>query len=199
MVTDAVCQKCAENLNTVCRNAEEFISSTARLGYALADVAIVRASEKIRRVVEVVAGVLKDAIECLHRYFKNYSESQSDALEEYKNQNAIGNYYEENHSADWLTEARRTGEFFLGRARVRPDLDFGTNSRKENARECRKSYLKSDSHSSGIFNVQCLCKRPKLIGISMMVETKGVSTASVPLSRFRNLPRVCFYDNVQYG
>ena len=196
LVTDIVRQKCAENLNTVCRNAEEFISSAARFGYALADNAIVRASEKVRRVAEVVAGVLKDAIECRHSYFKNYSEFQSDEVEEYKNHHAMGNYYEENHSADWLTEEARTGEFFPGRARVRPGLDFGTNSRKQNVRECRKSYLKSDSHSPGIFTVQCVCKRPKLIGISVMVETEGVSTAlSVLLSHFRNLPRVCYYDN----
>ena len=63
LVIDAVGQKCAENLNTICRNAEEFISSAANLGYALVDTAIVRSSEKVKRVAEVVAGVLKDAIE----------------------------------------------------------------------------------------------------------------------------------------
>ena len=84
MDTDVVCQKCAENLNTVCRNAEEFISSAARLVYALADTSIVRDSEKVRWIAEDVAGVLKDAIECRHYYFKNCIESQSDAVEEYK-------------------------------------------------------------------------------------------------------------------
>ena len=75
-------------------------------------------------------------------------------------------------------------------------MDFGTNYRKENSRECRKSYLKSSSHSPGIFTVKRVRKRPKIIGISVMVETEGVSTAlSVILSRFRNLARVCYYDN----
>ena len=53
------CQKYAENLNTVCRNAEEFISSPVRSGYALAGTTIRRATEQVRYVAEVIAGVLK--------------------------------------------------------------------------------------------------------------------------------------------
>ncbi len=97
---------------------------------------------------------------------------------------------------DWMTESQRTGEFFPGRPQVRPLLNFGSSSRKENTRTCRKNYLKSDSHSPGIFTVQCVCRHPKLIGASVMCECEGVSTAlSVLLSRFKILPRVCYYDN----
>jgi len=71
------------------------------------------------------------------------------------------------------------------------DVEF-----QENARSCRKHYTKSESHSPGIFTVQCVCSHPKLIGISVMQECEGVSTAlSVLLARFRRLPRVCYYDN----
>jgi len=75
-------------------------------------------------------------------------------------------------------------------------LYFGPSSREENARSCRKLYTKSETHSPGIFTVQCVCSHPKLIGISVMTECEGVSTAlSTLLSRFRKLPRVCYYDN----
>ena len=97
---------------------------------------------------------------------------------------------------NWLSEAQRTGEIFPGRPIVRPGLDFGLNSHKENAKQCRKNYTKSDTHSPGIFTVQCVCRHPKLLGVSVMLEMEGVSTAlSVLLSRFKTLPRVCYYEN----
>lgn len=79
---------------------------------------------------------------------------------------------------------------------MRPCLDFGTSAKRENARFCRENYLKSESDTLGIFTVQCVCSHPKVIGISDMRECEGVSTAlSVLLSRFKKLPRVCYYDN----
>ena len=96
----------------------------------------------------------------------------------------------------WLNEAQKVGELFPGRPRVRLGTDFGRVARKENGRSCRKMYTKSDSHTPGIFTVHCICSKPKLLGISVMTEMEGVSTAlSVLLSRFRILPRVCYYDN----
>ena len=59
-----------------------------------------RASKKVRQVAAVMTGVLEGTIECRQCYFKKYSESQSDAVDEYKNHHAMGKYYEENHSAD---------------------------------------------------------------------------------------------------
>ena len=61
---------------------------------------------------------------------------------------------------------------------------------------CPKSYRASESHSRGIFTVQCYCRYPKILRLSVMSECEGVSTAiSVLLSRFKHLPRACYYDN----
>ena len=95
---------------------------------------------------------------------------------------------------DWLSEPQRTGEFFPGRPQIRPVTTFGDSSRKENFRSCRKNYVKSDSHSTGIFTVPCVCRYPKLIGLSVKQEREGVNTElSALLSRFPLLPRVCCY------
>lgn len=107
-----------------------------------------------------------------------------------------GDHLMGNEQEDWLSEAQRTGEIFPGRPIIRTGLDFGPSSRKENARINRKCYNKSNSHSRGIFTVQCVCLHSKLLGVSVMMEMEVVSKAlSVLLSRFAPLPRVCYYDN----
>ena len=79
---------------------------------------------------------------------------------------------------------------------MRPSAYFGSTARSENTAGCKKNYRKSDHHSQGIFTVQCCCRYPKLLGISVMSECEEVGTAfSVLLSRFKKLPRVCYYDN----
>ncbi len=95
-----------------------------------------------------------------------------------------------------MADVKKTGEIFPGRPTVRPGVDFGISSRTENKAGCRKFYSKSDSHSPGMFTVQCFCQYPKLLGLSVMSDGEGVSTAlSVLLSRFKKLSRVCYYDN----
>ena len=75
-------------------------------------------------------------------------------------------------------------------------IDFSRRSRAENIAGCRKSYRASESHSPGIFAVKFCCRYPKLLVQSVMSECEGVSTAiSVLLSRFKNLPIVCYYEN----
>ena len=97
---------------------------------------------------------------------------------------------------NWMMEAQRTGEIFPGCPQGRPRLNFGASSKRENARSCRKNYTKSETHSPGIFTVQCVCIHPKIIGVSVMEECEGVSTAlSILVSRFRTLLRICYYDN----
>ena len=97
---------------------------------------------------------------------------------------------------NWFSEAPKKGEFFVGRPQMRPSMTFGNSSQKENARNSRKSTLKSDSQNPGIFTVQCVCDHPKLIGLSIMRECEGVSTAlSIFLSWFKVLPRVSYHDN----
>ena len=79
---------------------------------------------------------------------------------------------------------------------MRPNVSFGLSSRKDNVQSCSESYRKSENHSSGIFTLQCVCRHPKLIGLSIMGECENVSTAmSVLLSRFKNLPKATYYDN----
>jgi len=90
----------------------------------------------------------------------------------------------------------QTGQLFPGHPMVRPSIDFGRSARNENESKCRKDYRASDTHSPGIFTVQCVCRYPKVIGVSVMDECEGTSTAmSILLSRFKSLPRVCYYDN----
>ena len=96
----------------------------------------------------------------------------------------------------WLTEANRTSEFFPGKPKVSPRTDFGRTSREERMAGCRKSYRASESHSPGIFTEQCYWKYPKLVGLSVISECEGVSTAiSVLPPRFKNLPRFCYNDD----
>ena len=49
---------------------------------------------------------------------------------------------------------------------------------------------------TGIFTAKCVCSRTKLLDVSVLTKTEGVSTAlSIHLLRFVNLPRVCYFDN----
>ena len=95
------------------------------------------------------------------------------------NGNALGDVGD----GGWLSEAERMGEFFPVRPQIRPMMTFGDSSKKGNSRSCRKNYMKSDSHSPVVFTVQCVCQYPKIIGLSVMQECEGISTAlSVLLS-----------------
>ena len=41
---------------------------------------------------------------------------------------------------NWISEAQRTEEIFPGRPQIGPSFDFGTSSKRENSRTCRKNY-----------------------------------------------------------
>ena len=78
---------------------------------------------------------------------------------------------------------------------MHPGLDFGEEGKDQNSKLCRKMYKKSETHSPGIFTVQCVCRYQKIIGITVMLDMEGVSTAlSSLLLRFKHLPRICYYD-----
>ena len=128
-----------------------------------------------------------------HWKFKTKASSNIEAYNE-QHRNGLGmNWVESNN---WLDEASRTCQLFPAHPFVWPCIDFGREKRSENLKTCRKTYRKSDAHSPGIFTVQCVCRYPKLVGVSVMDECEGVSTAlSVLLSRFKMLPNVCYYDN----
>ena len=114
-------------------------------------------------------------------------------------------YYNEHHNGtgrvldeydNWLKEASEIGVLFPGRPRLRPNINFSNTFEIQNSKFCRKHYIKYDKHSPGIFTVQCVCRFPKLIGLSAMVDWKGVSNSlSAFLSKFRVLPRVVYNGN----
>ena len=96
----------------------------------------------------------------------------------------------------WLSESNCTGEFFPGRTAVRPRIDSGKTSRAENIARSRKSYRASQLHSPGIFTEECCCTYTNILGLSVKSGYEGVNTAIfVLVSRFKHLPRVCYYDN----
>lgn len=85
---------------------------------------------------------------------------------------------------------------FPGRLLVRPSMTLVNTSRMDNGRYCMNNYVKSDCKGPGIFIVQCFCPHPKLIGVSVMRECEGFSTASsVLLSGIKVIPRIRYYDN----
>ena len=98
------------------------------------------------------------------RYHSLFAQYQSEPVHKYNSSQRLGNGLRNARCSNWLFEAQRTGEFFPGREQVRPGVDFGKSSKKKNVRSCRINYSKSDSHSPGIFTVQCACRHPKLIG-----------------------------------
>jgi len=196
LLSTPVCETCAERLLQCGRRMDEKVAPAARLACAIADSSVLGEGNELRYLALATADILARAIETRKRFFELFDENQGVDVRSYNSAHRHGYGLQERSNEDWLTEAQRTGEFFPGRPQVRPRLDFGSSSRKENARSCRKLYTKSESHSPGIFTVQCVCSHPKLIGVSVMSECEGVSTAlSVLLSRFRRLPRVCYYDN----
>ncbi len=71
-----------------------------------------------------------------------------------------------------------------------PLYDLASTLVGQDEGECKKlskHYRASYFHSPGIFTAQCACRYPKLIGLSTVL--------SMLISRFRILPRACYYDN----
>ena len=95
-----------------------------------------------------------------------------------------------------LQESLATGEIFPGRSIVRARVDFGFTKKDENVKSCSKKDTASKTHTPSIFTVECCCRQPKILGVSVMDLCEGVSTAlSVLLSRFKVLPRCTYYGN----
>ena len=129
-------------------------------------------------------------------FFQRFDSRKNDFIRQYNQNHREGIGLNITIHDNWLSEAARTGEVFPGRPEVRPRVEFGSSSRTENLRSCKKGYKASNTFSPGIFTVQCVCTNPKIIGVSVMMECEGISTAlSILLSRFKILPRICYYDN----
>ena len=118
----------------------------------------------------IVASIVISAVEIRQRYFEQFVSNQSDQVRISNSVHQGGTGIADGSNEIWLSEAQRAGEIFTGRPAVRPRLDFGESSKRENARTCRKNYTKSEAHFPGIFTVQCVCSHPKIIGISVMEE-----------------------------
>ena len=66
----------------------------------------------------------------------------------------------------------------------------------ENQANSTKNYVKGTSQTPGIFTVLCASQHHILIGISVMLENEGISTAlSTLLLRFKKFSKVTYYDN----
>ena len=144
----------------------------------------------------LVSLVINESIRRCSNFCDLFTRNDTDDVRTYTEIHREGNRAAEFEYTGWLSEAQTTGGIFSGRKQVRPNEDFGTHSRKANDLSCKKNYLNSDSHSPGIFTVQCVCSNSNLMGISVMQECEGVSSAlSVLLSRFEKVPKVWYYNN----
>ncbi len=151
-----------------------------------------------QKLAKVSHQILNVAVSVRVEYLSQVDhEGLANRISDYRNSYAAGTNEDGNETTDgWLAIASRTRVFFPGRNLVRPRIDFGSSSRAENLMPCRKNYRKSDSPPPGIFTVQCCCRFPKLIGLSVMSECERISTALYALlSRSKLLPRVTCYDN----
>lgn len=91
-----------------------------------------------------------------------------------------------------------SGEIVPGRPVLRPHVRLVNPKSKATDDDdlCAKSYRRRNSHSPGIFTVQCVCRHPKVIGVSVILSKKSTATVlSTLLCRFPVLPRCVFYDN----
>ena len=187
---------CRTTLLRVGNSAEDILAPAGRVACAIASASLSGEIELLRNISSVIAKVIDASLVTRQRYHQLFEPNQNDDVRTYNRNHRNGSGLGDTGDEYWLTESQHTGEFSPRRPQVRPLLDFGSSSKKKNSRTCRKNYLKSDSRSSGIFSVQCVCRHPKLIVISVMRECEGANTAlSVFLSRFKNLLWVCYCNN----
>lgn len=193
---DHVCEICSMNFLEMSASHDEYIPSAARLSRAIAKASILGSSSNLRRLALSCSSVLKKSINARSEFFQLFNDNACPAVHGYNFHHQFGAGMTDVSLLNWLKEASRTGELFPGRPEVRPRVDFGRSSRFENKQTCRKNYKASSTFSPGLFTVQCVCSNPNLLGLSVMLECEGISTAlSALLSRFKALPRVCYYDN----
>ncbi len=180
------------------RTVGDAIPCASRIRKALSNTSIygMMDSSTIRNVAFNVA----EAVHCAQfvrlNYLQRFYAEMNNEVKAYKETHEHGDDFSVIVDENWLKEAAKTGQIFPVNPMVRPFIDFGRSKRTENTRSCRKNYRSSDSHSPGIFTAQCACKYPKLIGLSVMDECEGISTAlSILLSEFKHMPQVCYYDS----
>lgn len=194
--SDEVCAMCVESLLQTCAAERDSVPSISKLGRAICESVTEAKFTNWRELALIVVDVLEQSLVVRSNFFELFEAERSYESRLYEVEHRDGRAINVPVQTNWLAEARLTGEIFPGRPIVRPRLEFGLTKRDENSRGCNKKYPVSQEHSPGIFTVQCCCPHPKILGISVMEVCEGVSMAlSVLLSRFRNLPRVTYYDN----
>ena len=122
----------------------------------------------IRGLASIISDVANAAIEVRNTYLELFESCEGEDTRMYNSLHKNGTGIADDSDRNWIYEAQRTGEIFPGRPKIRPSLDIGTSSKRENARTCRKNYTELETCSLGIFMVQCVCSNPKIIGISVM-------------------------------
>ena len=190
------CNDCSMNLHNLCVASEDILPSACRLCRAVAKSSILGTNDDLKSLADSIVVLLKECVEVRRDYFEKFQTQQNGSVRVSNQEFRVGNQLNTEPKSNWIKEACRTGEIFPDRPEIRPRLDFFRSSRTENRRTCKKSYQASNTHALGLFTVQCVCKNPKLFGVSVMMECEGISTAlSVLLSRFGRLPKNCYYDN----
>ena len=181
-----ICIECGSKLIKSSTTSEDFVPSASRLCIVLADYCLYGESKGFRAVSLATADVICKALDSRESYFHTFGSEGKDDISTYKETHKNGKGIANPLNLGWFEEA----------SQVRPNINFGATSTVENSRTCRKNYGGIRSHTPRIFTVVCVCRHPKLLGVSVMTKTEGVSTAlSILLARFSNLSRVCYYDN----
>lgn len=194
--SDNVCPECVDVLLETAVAERDTIPCLAKFCRALCEASTSEPGENWRSIAFHTANLISQSLLARALYFQAFEIERPYQSLVYEHEHKGGNSIGVPVLGNWLEEAKRCGEIFPGRPVVRPRLDFGPTKKEENSRGCSKKYPCSTEHSPGIFTVQCCCKHPKILGISVMEECEGVSMAmSILLSRFKHLPRVTYYDN----
>ena len=191
-----MCSSCAHRLVNVSKMSENHLYSVSTILRAVAEASITNSCSNLRTLVRSIEIVLRRSIVIRRQYLEKLDIKQSTERMKYTTQHRYGPGLTIPRKDSWIDKAIRTGELFPRRPEIRPRIHFGTTSRKENLLSCRKNYSMSDAHSPGIFTAQYICEHPRLMGLSVMLECEGISTAlSVLQSRFKTLPKVTYYGN----
>jgi len=191
-----VCDNCMTGFYNTCRELRDELPSASRFGLELFETRYSSDDCNIRQIAKSLWRLLEQSVVARHQYLEAFMNEVPEITQQYTTEHRDGTGVVQGTYNSLMEEAQAMGEIYPGRPVVRPRVDFGTTSIQENGKTCAKSYVRSKSHSPGLFTVQCCCRHPKLIGISVMDACEGVSTAlSAILSRFKTLPRFVFYDN----
>ncbi len=190
------CSNCSAQIYEISMTYCDDLSFAARLCRILFESAYSSKPSRFRRIASALKEILEYSADLRKAYYYKFDDELPKPSSDYSKTHKSGNGLQTPHYSSWQEEARIVGEIFPGRLVVRPRVEFGDYSKVENSRSCAKHYIRSESHSPGLFTVECCCKHPKLIGVSIMDACEGVSTAlSVILLRFKTMPRTCFYAN----